>query len=334
MTITLKSPLDMHLHLRQDAMLEHVAPLTAETFSGAVVMPNLLPPVDNLERVHRYRKEILAACGRDDFDPFMILFCREYTREELVAAKPYILAVKLYPDGITTNSHGGISDIRTVEQTFRLMEELEIPLMVHGETDGFVMDREEEFHEVYRWLASTFPRLKIIMEHITTAAAVPLLDEYENLYATVTVHHLFLTLDDVAGGMLDPHLFCKPIAKRPEDRDALVHAAISAHPKLSFGSDSAPHAEQTKECGNGAAGIFTAPIALQFLATLFDQHDALGKLQAFVSDNAQRNYGVTPPKKTVTLERKPFVIPERYGDVVPMWAGQEIPWSIASVQSE
>ncbi|MEM9227606.1 MAG: dihydroorotase, partial [Verrucomicrobiota bacterium] len=226
-----------------------------------------------------------------------------------------------------------ISDIKTVEQTFRLMEELQIPLMVHGETDGFVMDREAEFHEVYRWLASTFPKLMIVMEHITTAAALPLLDEFENLYATVTTHHLFLTLDDVAGGMLNPHLFCKPIAKRPEDRSALVNAAITAHPKLSFGSDSAPHPVQTKECNDCAAGVFTAPIALQLLATLFDKHDALDNLQSFVSDNAQRNYGVKPPKKTVTLERKPFTIPERYGDVVPMWAGREIPWSIASIES-
>lgn len=331
MEVSLESPLDMHLHLRQDDMLRAIAPLSAETFAGAVVMPNLVPPVDTLKRLLAYRAEILAAAGRYDFDPFMILFFRDYSREELEAAREHILAVKLYPAGVTTNSEDGVGNIRKAEPTMKLMEELGIPLLVHGETDGFVMDRETEFLSVYRHLATTFPRLKIVMEHITTAGAVALLDEFENLHATVTVQHLLITLDDVAGGMLNPHLFCKPIAKRPEDRDALVHAALTAHPKLSFGSDSAPHPVHQKECCGCAAGVFTAPIALQLLTGLFEANDSLDKLQAFISGNARRIYGVKPPAKTVTLSKEPFTIPARYGEVVPMWAGQEIPWSVKAV---
>ncbi len=329
--LTLTSPLDMHLHLRQEAMLKAVAPLSAETFAGAVIMPNLVPPVDSLERLQAYREEILSACGRKDFAPYMTLFFRNYTREQLEAAREHIIGIKLYPAGITTNSDGGVSQIEEAEPTMRLMEELGIPLHVHGESNGFVMDREAEFLGVYRHLAKTFPKLKIIMEHITTAAAVELLDEYENLHATVTVQHLLITLDDVAGGMLNPHLFCKPIAKRPEDRTALANAALAAHPKLSFGSDSAPHPVHKKECCGCAAGVFTAPIALQILTGFFDQNGALDNLQAFISDNACRIYGVTPPKKTVRLQRSPFVIPAKYGEVVPMWAGQEIPWSVTAV---
>ncbi|MGE9292545.1 MAG: dihydroorotase [Puniceicoccales bacterium] len=331
-TLTLQSPLDMHLHLRQDAMLKAVAPLTAETFAGAVIMPNLVPQVDSLERLQWYKKEILAATGRDDFEPYMTLFFRAYTREELEAAKPHIIGIKLYPAGITTNSEGGVSQIDQAEPTIRLMEELGIPLMIHGESNGFVMDRETEFLSIYQRLAERFPRLKIIMEHITTAGALALPNQFENLHATVTVQHLIITLDDVAGGMLDPHLFCKPIAKRPEDRTALAHAAVSAHPKLSLGTDSAPHPQHKKECCGCAAGVFTAPIALQLLAGLFEENDALDKLQAFVSDNAQRIYGVKPPAKAVTLEKKPFAIPASYGDVVPMWAGRTIPWSVTSVE--
>ncbi|MBC2593402.1 dihydroorotase [Ruficoccus amylovorans] len=327
-TLTLHSPLDMHLHLRQDAMLKAVAPLSAETFAGAVIMPNLVPPVDSLERLKWYREEILAAAGREDFAPYMTLFFRAYTREELEAAKPHIIGIKLYPAGITTNSEGGVSQIDQAEPTMRLMEELGIPLMIHGESNGFVMDREAEFLTIYRRLAERFPRLKIVMEHITTAAALVLLNEFENLHATVTVQHLIITLDDVAGGMLNPHLFCKPIAKRPEDREALAHAAVTAHPKLCLGTDSAPHPQHKKECCGCAAGVFTAPIALQLLAGLFDEHDALDRLQAFVSDNARRIYDVTPPAKAVTLAKKPFTIPASYGEVVPMWAGREIPWSV------
>ena len=169
----------------------------------------------------------------------------------------------------------------------------------------------------------------IVMEHITTAAAVRLLDRFENLHATVTVQHLLITLDDLAGGMLNPHLFCKPIAKRPEDREALVEAAVNAHPRLSFGSDSAPHPLSKKECCGCATGVFTAPIALQLMAELFEQHDKLGNYQAFISDNACRNYKVKPPSKEVTLVRKAVRIPDRYEDVVPMWAGREIAWSVS-----
>jgi dihydroorotase len=169
------------------------------------------------------------------------------------------------------------------------------------------------------------------MEHITTAAAVDMLDRHDNLHATVTLQHLLITLNDVAGGMLKPHLFCKPIAKRPADRDALLNAALNAHPKLSFGSDSAPHPIHKKECCGCAAGVFTAPVALAMLAELFAAHNALDNLQAFVSDTARNVYGVTPPDKTVVLRNEPTAVPERYGDVVPIRAGGEIEWSVAEV---
>ncbi|NQW29719.1 MAG: dihydroorotase [Ignavibacteria bacterium] len=329
MTIELQSPLDMHVHFRQDAMLRNVAPLTAKHFAGAVVMPNLVSPIDSLERLLWYTDQVKQATEGELFDPYMTLFFRDYTREELVAAKPQIIGIKLYPAGATTNSDRGVSQIHTMFGVLALMEELDIPLLVHGESNGFVMDREKEFQVVYREIASTFPKLRIVMEHITTAEAIGLLDEYSNLYATVTPHHLLLTLDDVVGGLMDPHLFCKPIAKRPEDRQALLTAALNAHPKLMHGSDSAPHPITSKECPGCAAGIFTAPIILSLLAELFEKHNALDKLQSFVSNNAVRIYRLSPPPKTVVLTKSPMVIPANYHGVVPMWAGKTLPWSIA-----
>lgn len=261
----------------------------------------------------------------------MTVFFKQYSRQELEQLKPHILGVKLYPAGVTTNSAGGVETLSNVENTIAYLEELEIPLLIHGETHGFVLDREQLFLPIFEHLAQKFPLLKIIMEHITTAGAVALLDRYENLYATVTLHHLIITLDDVAGGLLRPHLFCKPIAKRPEDREALLDAAIAAHPKLMFGSDSAPHPLDKKEACGCAAGIFTAPIALQALVELFDKHQAIANLQAFVSDNARRIYNIRPPHKLVTLEAKPFQVPARYGSVTPMFAESEISWSIVRV---
>lgn len=334
MTHTLISPLDMHLHLRDEAMLKVVAPLSAYSFAGGIVMPNLVPPISTIEAVEAYKQRILDAMGNNLFVPLMTLFFRaDYTREFLEKAALHVKALKLYPTGITTNSEGGVSsmDIETLRPVLEAMSDLGLILCVHGETNGFVMDREKEFGSIYESLASSFPKLKIVMEHITTKESVALLDQYENLYATITLHHLLITLDDVAGGMLQPHLFCKPIAKRYEDRDALLHVSLNAHPKVMFGSDSAPHPIHKKECCGCAAGVFTAPIALQALVELFEKHNALASLQAFVSNNAQTIYHYKAPYKEVILEKMPFTVTHSYADVVPMFANQILQWSIKRV---
>ncbi len=333
-TLTLQSPLDMHLHLRDEQMLQLVAPLTSQTFSGAIIMPNLVPPVDTKEALIAYKSRILQAIDDHQFEPFMTLFFKEYSKEFLESVKDEITAIKLYPAGITTNSEGGVEsiDVISLAPTLNAMSELGIPLCVHGETNGFVMDREKEFMNIYDALASEFPDLTIIMEHITTKEAVDMLDRHDNLYATITLHHLLITLDDVAGGMLQPHLFCKPIAKRYEDRDALLEVALNAHPKVMFGSDSAPHPQHAKEACGCAAGVFTAPIALQVLAELFEKHDKLENLQKFISDNACDIYNIKPLKKEIKLKKYPFEVPAYYkkGDqqVVPMYANQTIQWSL------
>ena len=335
MQITLNSPLDMHLHLRDGDMLKTVAPLSAHSFAAAIVMPNLVPPVTTIEAVNAYKARILEAIGNETFEPLMTLFFQDsYDFAFLERAKPFISAVKLYPAGITTNSENGVSTINAdaLSMTLTAMSDLGIPLLIHGETEGFVMDREKEFVPVYEELATRFPELTIVMEHITTKESVAALERHDNLYATITLHHLMITLDEVAGGMLQPHLFCKPIAKRPEDRDALLKIALDAHPKVMFGSDSAPHPQHAKEACGCAAGVFTAPVALPLLAQLFEQHGKLDNLQAFVSDNAQIIYGYTPPKKEVLLEKAPFRVPEKYGNVIPFYAGEEIGWRIASVR--
>jgi dihydroorotase len=321
----------MHLHLRDKEMLKTVAPLSSDSFAGAIIMPNLVPPITTKEELIAYKERITKACNDSSFTPYMTLFFKPtYTKEFLESIKDELTAIKLYPAGITTNSEGGVSgfDVEELRPTLTAMSELEIPLCIHGETNGFVMDREAEFVSIYEKLAEAFPDLTIIMEHITTKASVEALDRFENLYATITLHHLMITLDDVAGGMLQPHLFCKPIAKRPEDREALREVALNGHPKVMFGSDSAPHPQSAKESCGCAAGVFTAPIALQVLTELFVKHSTVENLQAFVSDNAQKVYkNITIPQKSIKLEKKPFIVPKKYGTVVPMYAGEKLAYS-------
>ena len=331
----INSALDMHLHLRDDDMLKLVGPLTSNTFSGALIMPNLVPPITTKDALLAYKERIKEACKEDEFDAHVTLFFKsDYSYSFLEDIKDEIIAIKLYPAGITTNSETGVAsmDVEVLRPTLESMSKLGIPLCIHGETNGFVMDREAEFMPIYESIAKAFPDLKIIMEHITTKDAIELLDKYDNLHATVTLHHLLITLDDVAGGMLNPHLFCKPIAKRPRDRKALLKAALKAHPKLMFGSDSAPHPKHKKECCGCAAGVFTSPIALQVLMQLFEEHNCLDNLNAFVSSNAQKIYNIHPKPKTIKLVKKDFIVPLVYEykneNVVPMYAGETISWSI------
>jgi len=336
--IILNSPLDMHLHLRDGDMLENIALSSTNTFSGSIVMPNLVPPVTSKEDVISYKERIVKVLGKERFTPYMTLFFKPtYSREFLESIREEITAIKLYPAGITTNSEGGVSgfDIEELRTTLEAMSDLNIPLCIHGETNGFVMDREAEFVSIYEKLALAFPKLKIIMEHITTKASVEALERFENLYATITVHHLFITLDDVAGGMLQPHLFCKPIAKRPEDREALLSVVLNGHPKVMFGSDSAPHPRDAKESCGCAAGVFTAPIALQLLVELFNKNgSSLENLQAFISQNAQKIYNVNPIDKKIILEKKAFKVPSDYNGVVPMFANEIIDYSIVEIINE
>jgi dihydroorotase len=319
----------MHVHVRQDEMLTQVTPHTAKQFVGAVCMPNTLPPVDTVERYDAYVAEVKKAAAPYSFDPYVPLFFRDdYTREELTEARDRLFGMKLYPAGVTTNSDAGVAELSRIEPVLDILQDPDLPLLVHGETNGYSHDREREFVAVYDHIATTFPNLRVTMEHITTVEAAEFLDKHDNVFATITLHHLLYTMDDMLGGMFNPFLFCKPIIKSPKDREALQRLVIEGHPKVMFGSDSAPHTEVMKRT-EGAAGCFTAPVLLPMLAQFFEDHDILDQLQAFVSDHAQRIYGVTPPERVVTLEQAEWTVPPRYGSIVPVNAGETLRWQVS-----
>ncbi|WP_394966435.1 dihydroorotase [uncultured Helicobacter sp.] len=292
--ITLSNPLDMHLHLRQGAMLESVLPFSARDFALGVVMPNLNPPIMTTALALQYRDEIVRLSKGLDFVPFMTLYLHEnLDKGELTHAYAQgIRILKLYPRGATTGSENGVREVvsERILEILHIAQDLGFMLSIHGESNGYCMDREFEFLEVYEFLARTFPRLKIIIEHMSDRRSLESLERYENLYATITLHHILLSLDDVLGNLMHPDLFCKPMIKTPKDRDSLLACALSAHPKVSFGSDSAPHLQSKKYSASAPGGIFSAPIALSMLASVFAYHNKLENLQAFVSDNAYKNY--------------------------------------------
>lgn len=332
-------PVDAHLHVRQGDLLRMVAPITAQYFSYAVIMPNTQPAISTPEDVQQYRAEIVRTTG--DFKKFIPLM----TFKILPAFDPRLaigmnyagaVAGKVYPKGLTTNAEDGVDDFFALFPVFEAMQNYGLVLCLHGEMPGNHiegLDRERAFLRTLSLIARTFPRLKIVLEHITTDAAVEtVLQLPNNVSATITVHHLLLTHDDVGADRMRPHNFCKPVAKARADRDALIYAATSGCPKFFFGSDSAPHSADRKESAECCAGCFTAPVCLPLLAEIFERHNALDRLEKFVIWSAATFYRLSFPmenqRQTLTLVKKPMKVPDRIGPVVPFWAGQEISWSV------
>lgn len=329
--IKIRQPDDFHVHLREGAMLAEVLPHTAKRYGRALVMPNLKHPVRNGGDARSYENQIETLSTGTNFTPLMTIKLTQDTTPGLITAarSSQVVAAKLYPEGVTTNSQNGVTDLGALESVFAEMEKCGMVLCVHAEEPGvFSMDREKAYLPHIDRLSHLFRNLRIVIEHVTSAETVKFVKEaLPNVAATITAHHLFITLDDVVGDKLNPHNFCKPIAKTPRDREALLDAAF--HDKrFFFGSDSAPHDRDTKECGHGCAGCFTAPHAMELLCTLFDKHGVIHALERFTSESGARFYGLDLNREVITLQRGDWVVPSHYGTVIPFMAGETIPWKI------
>lgn len=331
-SLTLRKPDDFHLHLRQGEMLKNVLPHTVAQCARAIIMPNLTPPVLTAEDLKKYRQEIESALTGKAFTPLMTFKIVSSTTPEMVKELKIAgaSAGKMYPEGVTTNSEDGVSDFPALYPVFAEMEKQGLVLCLHGEMPGeFCLDRESAFLDVLKDIADHFPTLKIVLEHITTADAVDAVESLpEQVAATITVHHLALTLDDVIGDKIQPHHFCKPIAKRPEDRQALLLAATGGSSKYFLGTDSAPHLKENKECAEGCAGVYTAPVMLPILAELFEETGALDMLENFTSRYGAEFYGLPLNEEKVQLTKKSWKVPDQYEGVVPFRAGEMLNWSV------
>ena len=353
-SLTLTRPDDWHLHLRDGAALASALPDTARQFARAIVMPNLKPPVTTVAAAVAYRERILAALppnagstitgskGTARFQPLMTLYLTDNTRpEEIVRAKQsgFVHAVKYYPAGATTNSDSGVTDIRRCTDALAAMAQHGLPLLVHGEVtdaDVDVFDRERVFIErTLAPLLDRLPALRVILEHITTSHAVDfVLQAGKQVAATITAHHLLLNRNAIFQGGIRPHHYCLPVLKREEHRRALVAAATSGNAKFFLGTDSAPHARNTKEHACGCAGIYTAHTALELYAEAFDRADALDRLEGFASFHGADFYGLPRNQEKITLKRDPWQVPAELpfadGTLVPMRAGETVCWRLVA----
>ena len=337
--ITITRPDDWHLHLRDDAVLRDLVPHTARQFRRAIIMPNLKPPVTDTAAALAYRERILAACPPDaDFEPLMTLYLTDRLPPEEIrraADSGHVHAVKLYPAGATTHSDAGVTDLRHCDATLAVMEELGMPLLVHGEvTDAEVdvFDREAVFIERHLVpLTRRFPQLKIVLEHITTREGVAFVrDSGPNVAGTLTAHHLLMNRNTMFAGGIRPHHYCLPVLKREQHRRALVEAATSGDPAFFLGTDSAPHPRGAKESACGCAGMYTAHAAIELYAEVFEAAGALERLEAFASFHGPDFYGLPRNSGQIRLRRESWRVPDHYplgdSEVVPLRAGEEIGW--------
>ncbi len=331
MELTLPAADDLHVHLRNDdRSLSAILATRAGGTARVLVMPNTEPAVTNGQEAQAYH-QWLCDKGADFAMLMTVKLTAATTVEDVVSAhEAGCLALKQYPMGVTTNSADGVMDPRVMYPIYEAMQDRDLVLSLHGEVPGvFVLDAEAAFLQALLEIHRNFPRLRIVMEHITTAAAAETVGALgDKVVATITDHHLDITLQDVVGSRIQPHHFCMPVAKRPEDKAALIEVVRKGHPKFFSGSDSAPHRQQDKENACGCAGIFNAPFHMQFLATLFDELEMLPRLEDFTSRFGAEFYRLPRNQERLTLVRRSCMVPNHYGPMVPFKAGQVLNWSI------
>ena len=323
--IEIIKPDDWHVHFRDNEILKAVVPETTRHFARSIVMPNLVPPILNAEQAIKYKQRIEKAIPTtDNFKPFMTIYLTEETnKNELKYAynNRAVFAVKLYPAGATTNSESGVKDIKKVMPVLETMAEIGMPLLIHGEvTDPNIdiFDREKVFiDKKLDFICREIPNLKITLEHITTQDAISYVKEAnENLSASITPHHLALNRNALFVGGIRPHNYCLPILKKETHREALVKAATSGNSKFFLGTDTAPHFKHDKESECGCAGVFNSTYCISILTQLFDNNNALPKLENFISKNGAKHYNLNINKEKITLiKSSQNLIFQKYLDV-------------------
>jgi len=334
---------DMHCHFRTGPLLAEVLPLTAQYAGRAIAMPNTRPrAILNADDIVWYRYKIKQTLkeipNQLSFEPLMTIEIRDHTTPHMIesAHNAGAVAGKVYPLGVTVNSNEGLREFfnERISETFQTMQDIGMLLLLHGELDQertLVTKREQVFLPTLLALAERFPDLKIVLEHISTRVAVETVKQLgENVAATITAHHLYLTLNDVIGYGIQPHHGCMPMPKDFDDRDALVEAATSGNSKFFLGSDSAPHRREEKECAKGACGVFTAPILPSLLAEIFEKVDGFNQLRDFTSRFGREFYNLPPNKGYIILIKKEWKVPAQYGSVVPFRANTMLQWQLVT----
>lgn len=336
--ITIIKPDDMHLHIREGEIMQTVIQHTAEQFSRAIIMPNLDDPIVDADMAYDYFSDIKKAAP--NFEPLMTIYFNEYLNNDVldrIQRSECVYGIKLYPSGVTTNSEKGIKSIDDCFSIFENMESKNIPLLLHGEVNDpsiDIFDREKVFIDKYLVkICKSFPKLRIVLEHISTKEAVDFVTEaHKDVAATITPQHMLLNRNDLLSGGIKPHNYCLPIVKRSTHQKSIVDAALSGNKKFFLGTDSAPHFKYQKESSCGCAGIYSALTAIEIYAQIFDAHNEINKLENFASKFGAEFYRLPYNTDYITLRKKDNLIPNTIKfenqELIPFLAGESLKWQL------
>lgn len=331
-SITINKPDDMHIHLRQGEALPGYIRTAAKHFARAIVMPNTIPPIATVESILEYKKQIMREAPA--LTPLMTFKITELMSPDTVAAlgRAGAVAGKYYSRGSTTNAEDGVKDLNAIHPVLESMEQLNLVLCVHAEEPSDpVLEREKLFLSQIEGIEKKYPSLRVILEHVSCKEAVDFVNNMpETFAATVTPHHLLLTIDNLMGEKLNPHLFCKPVLKTEEDRSAIQEAVLGGNGRFFFGSDSAPHPISAKECASPAAGIYSAPTAMFLLIEFFEKAGALMRLDNFTGGFGAAFYELDKNSEKVTYVKNPWEVPGLIDGVVPLYADKTLQWRLES----
>ncbi len=337
-TLTIIQPDDWHLHLRDGEVLARTVTDTAKQFGRAIVMPNLKPPVTKTDMAVAYKARIDAQ--GTDLDALMTLYLTDNTTADDIreaSESKIVKALKYYPAGATTNSAAGVTALENAYEAIAMMGELGVPLLLHGEITHShvdIFDREKVFIDTKLIpLQKRFPKLRMVLEHITTKQAAEFVQQSDvNVAATITPQHLMYNRNHMLVGGIKPHLYCLPVLKRNIHQEALQDAVISGDDRFFLGTDSAPHAKGDKESACGCAGCYSAPAAIELYAQIFDDLGVLDKLEAFASLNGPKFYRLPVNSKTITLVKEDWQIPSSLdfagSTIIPLGAGETLNWKL------
>ena len=341
--LIITKPDDMHLHLREGDILKRTCSDTGRQFARAIIMPNLQVPIKSVDQAELYYQDIKKSIGDSDFEPLMTLFFTDLLNSDeikKISDSKIVHGIKLYPSGVTTNSDNGIDTIEKCFNIFELMQEYQVPLLVHAESNDKnidIFDREKAFIDRHLTkIYGEFPELRIVFEHISTKEAVDFVVSTSNkVGATITPQHMLLDRNDLLSGGIKPHHYCLPILKRAEDRLAIIGAAVSGSQKFFLGTDSAPHFRHQKESSCGCAGIYSAAYAMELYASIFEAESALDKLENFSSKFGADFYKLPHNKLKIKLIKKEFQIPDKINigaeEIIPLFAGETLSWQLSEI---
>ena len=340
--IEIIQPDDWHVHLRQGEILNVVSQYSSRINNRCIIMPNLEIPITTSYLATKYKNEVKKTFRSNSFIPLIPCFLNEtldLKDFENALKNEVFIGAKLYPVNSTTNSSFGVTEIEKIYPALEILEKLNKNLLVHAEKvekNISLFDREQYFiDDELTKIIIKFPKLKVVLEHISSKYGADFVSENKNMAGTITPQHMLITKKDVffEDDVINPHHFCMPIVKDEKDLIALRKYACSGNSKFFLGTDSAPHhiKNQTSNLSS-KPGIFSSPCSIELYTEIFDQENSLNMLETFASINGPNFYNLPINNNKIRIVNQKWTLDEftifNQVKIKNFYGGKELNWKV------